>query len=85
MKWRPCRMMRIAKFKWPRMDSSSRLEQLGFAARVDTTRIVLSFFSLGKEAWNFCESKLMPNNLMEVLEPAVLSWARGIPSSAKTF
>ncbi len=37
-------MMRNAKFKWPRIDSSSRLEQLGFAARVDATKIVLMIF-----------------------------------------
>ncbi len=85
MKGRPCGMMRIAKFKWPRTDNSSRLEQVGFAARVDATKIILSFFSLGREAWNFCESKLIPKNSIEVLGPAVLSWARGIPSSEKTF
>ncbi len=85
MKGRPCGMMRIAKFKWPRTDNSSHLEQVGFAVRVDATKIVLSIFSLGREAWNFCESKLIPKNSMEVLGPAVLSWARGIPSSEKTF
>ncbi len=37
-------MMCIAKFKWPRIDRSKRLEQLGFAARVDATKIVLSIF-----------------------------------------
>ncbi len=47
MKGRPCGMMRIAKFKWPRTDSSSRLEQVGFAARVDATKIILSIFFLG--------------------------------------
>ncbi len=83
-KGRPCGMMRIAKFKCPRMDSSSCLEQLGLAKRVDATRIDLSIFSFGREAWNFCESKLIPKNSMEVLGPAVLSWARGIPSSEKT-
>ncbi len=67
------------------MDSSLRLEQLGFAVRVDATKIALSIFYLGKEAWNFCESKLIPKNLMEVLGPVVLSWPRGIPSSTKTF
>ncbi len=85
MKGRPCGMMRMAKFKWPRTDSSSRLEQIGFAARVDATKIILSIFSLGREAWNFCESKLIPKNSIEVLGPAVLSRARGIPSSEKTF
>ncbi len=50
MKGRPCGMMRITKCKWPRMDSSSRLEQVGFAARVDATKIILSIFSSGKEA-----------------------------------
>ncbi len=55
------------------MDSSLRLEQLGFAVRVDATKIALSIFYLGKEAWNFCESKLIPKNLMEVLGPVVLS------------
>ncbi len=49
------------------------------------TRIVLSSFSLGREAWNFCESRLIPKNLMDVLGPKVLSLAKGIPSSAKTF
>ncbi len=78
-------MMRMAKFKWPRTDNSSRLEQVGFAARVDATKIILSIFSLGREAWNFSESKLIPKNSIEVLGPAVLSWARGIPSSEKTF
>ncbi len=43
-------MMHIAKFKWPRTDSSLRLEQLGLAKRVETTRIVLPIFSLGREA-----------------------------------
>ncbi len=85
MKGRPCGMMRIAKFKWARMDSSSYLGQVGFAARVDATKIILSIFSLGKEAWNFCESKLIPKNSIEVLGHAVLSLARGIPSSEKTF
>ncbi len=84
MNGRPCGMMRITKFKWPSMDSSSRLEQHGLAKRVDATS-GCSIFSLGREAWNFCESKLIPKNSMEVLGPAVLSWARGIPSSAKTF
>ncbi len=45
----------------------------------------LFIFFLGREAWNFCESKLIPKNSIEVLGPAVLSWARGIPSSEKTF
>ncbi len=85
MKGRPCGMMRMAKFKWPRTDNSSRLEQVGFAARVDATKIILSIFSLGREAWNFSESKLIPKNSIEVLGPAVLSWARGIPSSENTF
>ncbi len=66
-------MMRIAKFKWQRMDCSSCLEQLGLAKRVEATRIVLSIFSLGREAWNFCESRLIPKNSMEMLGPEVLS------------
>ncbi len=42
------------------------------------------FFSFGREAWNFCESKLIPKNSMEVARARGLSWARGIPSSEKT-
>lgn len=85
MKGRPCGMMRIAKFKWPSRDRSSRLEQLVFSRRVDETRIMRSIFSLGREAWNLIESKLIPRNSMDVAGPVVFSCAIGIPSAEKTF
>jgi len=49
----------MAKFKWLSRDSSSRLEVFGFSRRVDATRIILSDFSLGSEAWKLTMSNLM--------------------------
>ncbi len=43
------------------------------------------FFPWVEKLGIFSESKLIPKNSIEVLGPAVLSWARGIPSSEKTF
>ncbi len=68
MKGWPCGMMRIAKFKWPRTDNSSRLEQVGFAARVDATKIILFFFDqkkkkMIKKRWSKNRLKDGPNRV----------------------
>lgn len=49
MKGHPCGIMRIAKFRWPSRQRSSRLEQFQLSSNVDETRIILLIFSLGKE------------------------------------
>lgn len=85
MNERPWGIMCIAKFKWPRIDNSLRLEQVGLSNREDATRIVRSIFSFNRDAWNLLESNLMPKNSIEVLGPAFFFSAMRIPSSAKTF
>lgn len=82
MNGRPCGIMRIAKFRWPSRDSS-RLEQFGLSMRVDETKMIRSIFSLGRDAWNLSEFKLIPRNSMDVAGPMVFSSAIGIPSSEK--
>lgn len=52
-------------------ESSSRLEERVWLMRVEATKIVLSIFSPGRDAWNFPESKLIPKNSMDVLGPMV--------------
>lgn len=83
MKGRPCGMMRIAKFKCPSRVRSSSFEQLDFSRKVEETRIIRSIFSLGRDAWNLSEFKLIPRNSMDVAGPMVFSSAIGIPSSEK--
>lgn len=78
-------MMRIAKFKCPSRDRSSRFEQFDFLRKAEEMRIIRSIFSLGRDAWNLSESKLIPRNSIDVAGPMVFSSAMGIPSSEKTF
>lgn len=53
--------------------------------RLESIVAIQSIFSLGRYAWNFLESILMPKNSIEVFGLDVLSWVRGILSSVKTF
>ena len=40
-------------------------------------------FSVGSEAWNDMESRVIPRNSVEVLGPSVFSTDRGTPMSEK--
>ncbi len=59
------------------------MEQLWPSAKEEATRIILSIFSLGNEAWNLTESRLMPRNSMSCVGPKDFSCAMGTPSSVK--
>lgn len=43
-------MMRIAKFKCPRAERSLRFEQLGLSLREAAITVILSIFSLARDA-----------------------------------
>ncbi len=58
------------------------MEQLWPSAKEEATKIILSIFSLGREACNL-ESRLMPRNSMNCVGPKDFSCAMGTPSSVK--
>ncbi len=59
------------------------MEQLWPSAKEEATKIILSIFSLGSEAWNLTESRLMPRNSMNCVGPKDFSCAMGTPISVK--
>lgn len=66
-------IMRIAKFRWPRIGRSSHCVHICFSRKIWDREIIRLIFSLGRDAWNLCESRLIPRNSIEVLGPSEIS------------